>query len=179
MEEIFTFNATSGALLDRSNIEAEYAAPVLSRYQSIASIGRVLGNRDTLFKYLHPIHVITTVDDHNQRTTIRIFDRTSGGLIDSLSHPDFENATVEVSVQNNWIIATATLNAGLGSRSTVVSIELYESNSRSALQSYPKEEANLLSFVQIIEYSDSFSCLSFPRWIDRQRIHFKSRRNRS
>jgi hypothetical protein len=88
----------------------------------IASLGRVLGNRETLYKYLNP-HLTAIASSSG----IYLIDAVSGSLVWSASHAGEVAAggCVMATVTENWLVY-AFRDADLpGAVTRVVSVELY------------------------------------------------------
>ncbi|KAL8290623.1 hypothetical protein RQP46_002881 [Phenoliferia psychrophenolica] len=94
---------------------------------AVASLGRVLGNRSTLLKYLNP-HLAATVTLHDSMRTaiVYVIDTASGSLVHKLNLVGEVEGDVHLVLQDNWIVVTYKV-AGDPARSTrVVSVELYQ-----------------------------------------------------
>ena len=77
-------------------------------HEPIASIGRVLGDRRVLYKYLHPnTIVVATVDDAASVLTVNLLDTVSGQILSSASHEGVDAAKgVECAISENWFVCT-------------------------------------------------------------------------
>ncbi|KAI9822174.1 MAG: DUF1620 super [Phylliscum demangeonii] len=113
----------------------------------VASIGRVLGDRSVLYKYLNPnLLLVTVVHDGAGRATFHLLDGVSGRLLHSVSQAGIDpGQAISVAMSENWFVYSfwgdSTTNAtATGSPSTapslpaikgyqVVIAELYESTS--------------------------------------------------
>ncbi|KAJ1959255.1 hypothetical protein IWQ62_004686, partial [Dispira parvispora] len=111
-------------------------------YEAVASLGRVLGNRSVLYKYLNPhLMVIATVRPQDSHTVLSIYfiDTVSGALLHRAEHQDVLYDTrhpVHAILCENWVVyqywwdgATATTTGkGRTSAYVTVTVELFESD---------------------------------------------------
>lgn len=85
----------------------EQIADVSARppHDPVASIGKVLGDRNVLYKYLNPnILLITTLAANTSTASFYVLDGTSGALIYSTSHPGVDVSKPVISTMSeNWI----------------------------------------------------------------------------
>ncbi|KAI9761186.1 MAG: hypothetical protein M1835_008221, partial [Candelina submexicana] len=83
---------------------------VLTRpsHDPVASIGKVLGDRSVMYKYLNPnIVLITTVSDAASTATFSLLDSVSGTVLHSTTHTGVDTSRSIVSVMSeNWFIYT-------------------------------------------------------------------------
>lgn len=96
---------------------------------AIASFGRVLGDRSTLYKYLNPhaTLIITAIETLNQ-AHLYLLDTVTGGVLYELQLEDVDTALpVRAHLVENWITATYTVrSADEGVATHIVTVELYE-----------------------------------------------------
>jgi len=96
----------------------------------VASIGRVLGDRRVLYKYLNPNLVLVTAV--TERTaSIYLLDSASGRLLHTTSHDDVDTSrTIPATISENWFTYSFTIDGSSGSPSRgyqLVVSDLYES----------------------------------------------------
>lgn len=99
-------------------------------------MGRVLGDRSTLYKYLNPhLVVFATVDDTLQSATVNLLDIATGKVVWSASQPDIDvKAGVQVTLAENWLVytfASKTADGRVG-QTVVVSVELFQPGEKPA-----------------------------------------------
>ncbi|PKI83089.1 hypothetical protein MVES_003106 [Malassezia vespertilionis] len=95
----------------------------------IASLGRVLGDRSVLYKYLNPhARVITTRTPASQAVDVYILDAVSGAVHYHMHVPDVAlEDGVHTTFTENWItLAYATSEPGESLLRRLVSVELFE-----------------------------------------------------
>lgn len=97
----------------------------------VASVGRVLGDRRVLYKYLNPnLLLVATAPKDRSTLSVRLFDSFSGAVIYSATHSgvvsSFPFAAV---VSENWFVYSYTEDSGeTGVKSTLLVVgEMYES----------------------------------------------------
>ena len=90
----------------------------------MVSVGRVLGNRNTLFKYLNRNLLLVVKADGLNDTILNLIDSRSGNLLTVLRHADL-NAQAEVIIRDNWILITSPSEDELGQFTTIISFELF------------------------------------------------------
>lgn len=75
--------------------------------EKVASLGRALGNRNVLYKYLNP-HMFALITKHTEKNMIkvRIMDSVKGSILYECMHDnvDVENNQVRVIQSENWFI---------------------------------------------------------------------------
>jgi hypothetical protein len=116
---------------------------VVSRpaHDPVASIGRVLGDRTVLYKYLNPnIALVTAISDESSTASFYLLDTVSGDILYSISHEGVDtNQPITSALTENWFayslwsdilsttatVAATTLPASKGYQ--MVISELYES----------------------------------------------------
>jgi len=119
-------------------------------HDPVASIGKALGDRNVMYKYLNPnILLITTIEKEASTATFYLIDSTSGNVIYSTTHPGVNtNRPVVSTISENWFAYSLFSEAsavtqgagqldqkGLKGYQLVVS-ELYES-------AYPNDRGSL------------------------------------
>lgn len=115
---------------------------------AIASVGRVLGNRTTLLKYLNP-HLFAVVSElrGSAVASIHLLDSSSGTLVHHIEVEDVDSRVqISVILRDNWIIYTyKSLSNQLD---IVISLEMYEGLAVDTFQSTRSvERANLSADV--------------------------------
>ena len=96
---------------------------------AIASYGRVLGDRSTLYKYLNPhARLIVTKTSGANEAHLYLLDTVTGGVLYELQLDDVDTAfPVRAHLVENWITATySARNADEGLSTHIVTVELYE-----------------------------------------------------
>ncbi len=73
-------------------------------HDPVASIGKALGDRNVLYKYLNPnIILITAIGKEASTATFYIIDSTSGAVIHSITHPGVDtNRPIVSTISENW-----------------------------------------------------------------------------
>ena len=105
---------------------------------AIASFGRVLGDKSTLYKYLNPhLFAITTVADKENRGGVKVVDEASGSIIYevSIDHIDVAQG-VKAHIVENWLVyhwLEPQDGAGNGGW-RMASVELYEDRAEDKAQ---------------------------------------------
>ena len=96
-------------------------------FEAVASFGRVLGDKSTLYKYLNPhLSVVTTVSPTTGTAHVHILDTTTGTTVYALQINDVVlGQGVKVAMTENWLVY-AWLEKG-GWR--IASVELFEDRS--------------------------------------------------
>lgn len=98
----------------------------------VASIGRVLGDRRVLYKYLNPNLVLVTAVVESARTaSIYLLDSASGQLLHTMSHDDVDTSRpIPSTISENWFTYSLTIDGGSSAPSRgyqLVVSDLYES----------------------------------------------------
>ena len=96
---------------------------------AIASYGRVLGDRSTLYKYLNPhASLIVTKTNGANQAHLYLLDTVTGGILYELQLDEVDLAQpVRAHLVENWITATYSVrNADEGLSTRIVTVELYE-----------------------------------------------------
>jgi hypothetical protein len=100
----------------------------------VASIGKVLGDRRVLYKYLNPnLALVTTVSDATSTAFVYLVDSVSGNVLYEASHSGVDTTRAIPSVvSENWLCYTFTLKSGGPSTSSrgnhLIIAELMESS---------------------------------------------------
>lgn len=102
-------------------------------HDPVASIGRVLGDRSVMYKYINPhLLAVTTVSEASSSASLYILDSISGALLHSATHTDVDTSLpLLATVSENFVVYTyfsigGTVADGAQSHNLVVA-ELYES----------------------------------------------------
>ncbi|EMD92899.1 hypothetical protein COCC4DRAFT_81669 [Bipolaris maydis ATCC 48331] len=98
----------------------------------VASIGKVLGDRRVLYKYLNPnLVLVTTVVDSTRSASVYLLDSASGQLLHTVSHNGVDTSRpIPATISENWFTYALTIDADSGSASRgyqLVVSDLYES----------------------------------------------------
>jgi len=102
-------------------------------FEPIASIGKVLGNRKVLYKYLNPnAAIVVAVNNEQRATSIYVLDSASGNVLYSADHSNVDNSRRGASViSENWIaysFSTDAVNDTASKGYQLVMAEMYESD---------------------------------------------------
>lgn len=98
----------------------------------VASIGKVLGDRRVLYKYLNPnLVLVTAVSDSTRTASVYLLDSASGQLLHSMSHPDVDTSRpIPSTISENWFSYSLTIDSTASPESRgyqLVVSDLYES----------------------------------------------------
>lgn len=98
----------------------------------VASIGKVLGDRKVLYKYLNPnLVLVTAVADSTRSASLYLLDSASGQLLHTVSHSGVDTSRpIPATISENWFTYALTIDATSTSASRgyqLVVAELYES----------------------------------------------------
>ncbi|KAF1840186.1 DUF1620-domain-containing protein [Cucurbitaria berberidis CBS 394.84] len=123
-EPVWSFTPAAG-----EHIVSYTARPIKD---PVASIGRVLGDRRVLYKYLNPNLVLVTAVVESARTaSIYLLDSASGQLLHTMSHNDVDTSRpIPSTISENWFTYSLTIDASSGASSRgyqLVVSDLYES----------------------------------------------------
>ncbi|CDS01974.1 related to EMC1-member of a transmembrane complex required for efficient folding of proteins in the ER [Sporisorium scitamineum] len=102
---------------------------------AIASYGRVLGDRSTLYKYLNPhASLIVTKSPSENQAHLYLLDTVTGSVLYEMQLDEVDLAQpVRAHLVENWITATYSVrNADEGLSTRIVTVELYEQPELSA-----------------------------------------------
>lgn len=126
------------------------------RHDPVASIGKVLGDRSVMYKYLNPnLLLVTTVKESSSTATFYLLDAVSGDILYSTTHAGVDTKrTISSTMSENWFTyslfadTTSDTSTSPSSSSTkghqLVIAELYESpipNDRGPLGSSPNSSS--------------------------------------
>ncbi|ORX33525.1 hypothetical protein BD324DRAFT_668589 [Kockovaella imperatae] len=98
-------------------------------FDSIASFGRVLGDKSTFYKYLNP-HLVVMTSTHplKQTGSVTVLDSVTGRTVYTATMDNVDSARgVIATMSENWLVFTW-LETGVGYRMT--SVELYEDGNK-------------------------------------------------
>ncbi|EUC29722.1 hypothetical protein COCCADRAFT_8104 [Bipolaris zeicola 26-R-13] len=98
----------------------------------VASIGKVLGDRRVLYKYLNPnLVLVTTVVESTRSASVYLLDSASGQLLHTVSHNGVDTSRpIPATISENWFTYALTIDAGSDSASRghqLIVSDLYES----------------------------------------------------
>ncbi|KAH4052837.1 ER membrane protein complex subunit 1 [Parastagonospora nodorum] len=98
----------------------------------VASIGKVLGDRRVLYKYLNPnLVLVTAVSDATRTASVYLLDSASGQLLHTMSHSDVDTSRpIPSTISEHWFSYSLTTDAKSGASSRgyqLVVADLYES----------------------------------------------------
>lgn len=127
---------------DPSSTLWQFTAPLDQRIVSVAvrpaddpvsSIGRVLGDRRVLYKYLNPnLALISVVDDATGNLTVTLVDTVSGSYLYKTSHSGVDTSkAIVAAVSENWFAYSFTAHTTASDSSRgheIVISDLYESS---------------------------------------------------
>ena len=93
----------------------------------VASFGRALGDKSTLYKYLNPhLLVLTTLDSSSQQARVVVVDSTTGRTVYEVAiHDIVLEKGVKVAMSENWLVYSWLDKRGW----RIASVELYEDRS--------------------------------------------------
>lgn len=110
----------------------------------VASVGRVLGDRSTLYKYINPhLIAVATVASSRSAMTIYAIDAVTGSLIWQARHEGDVDTTAPISIAltENWLVYAFSEKGPAGGHTRIVSTEMYEDKQRGeAFSSYAREK---------------------------------------
>lgn len=78
-----------------------------SPFENVASLGRVLGNRNVLYKYLNPnLFAVAHANPETQTMTMTLLDGVKGSLLYQVVHEDIDTVhhDVHIGTSENWIV---------------------------------------------------------------------------
>jgi hypothetical protein len=103
-----------------------------SPHEKVASLGRVLGNRNVLYKYLNPnLFAVAIANPETRTMTMTLLDGVKGSVLYQVTHQDVDavHHDVHIATSENWIVYHYWTNGALrgSSKGYQVSVlELYE-----------------------------------------------------
>ena len=119
---------TLGTLLVRT--ERQYRILMRLPAGQVASLGRVLGSRSTLLKYLNPdLVAIVSFSAPSSSASIALVDSVTGAVsftVDQIHQVD-ERSNIQVLLRDNWLLYSYRLAGDVARTTQIVSIELYRS----------------------------------------------------
>ncbi|KAL5118742.1 hypothetical protein ACEQ8H_003419 [Pleosporales sp. CAS-2024a] len=123
-EPVWSFSPASGERV------VSYTARPLR--DPVASIGKVLGDRRVLYKYLNPnLVLVTAISDVSRTASIYLLDSASGQLLHTMSHSDVDTSRpIPSTISEHWFSYSFTTDAKSKAPSRgyqLVIADLYES----------------------------------------------------
>ncbi|KAF1816406.1 DUF1620-domain-containing protein [Eremomyces bilateralis CBS 781.70] len=125
-QELWTFQPPPG---ERIIVVTSRAA-----HDPVASIGRVLGDRRVLYKYLNPnLVLITSVSEASGKATFTVLDGVSSNVLHTSTHVGVDTSQpIPAILSENWLAYSFTLNtsssAASAKGSSLTFTEFYESS---------------------------------------------------
>jgi len=122
-------------------------------HDPVASIGKVLGDRSVMYKYLNPnILLVTAVSDSSATATFYLLDSISGDILHSSSHTGVDTTrSITSTISENWVtyslwadVSDSNMSPSSSKGFHLVIAELYESsipNDRGPLGSSPNSSS--------------------------------------
>ncbi|KAL9082271.1 MAG: hypothetical protein Q9159_006557 [Coniocarpon cinnabarinum] len=112
--------------------EEVFATIAQPRGEKVASIGKVLGDRNVLYKYLNPNSILVlTKDQTEQRLSVYLLDAISGAVLHSEDYDDVDlSRPINAAITENWFTYSFTYDARLDTLSRghlLIVGEAYES----------------------------------------------------
>jgi hypothetical protein len=104
-EPVWTFTPPNGERI------LSYTARPLR--DPVASIGKVLGDRSVMYKYLNPnLVLVTTVLDSTRTASVYLLDSASGQLLHAISHDDVDvTRPIPATISENWFSYSFTVDS--------------------------------------------------------------------
>ncbi|KAF8252728.1 DUF1620-domain-containing protein [Wilcoxina mikolae CBS 423.85] len=125
-------------------------------HDPVASIGRVLGDRSVMYKYLNRhLLAVTTVNPSLSTASVYLLDAVSGSILHSATHSGVDTSQhITATVSENWLVYTyfgdddvvAATSGGAAKGYHLVVSELYESEFKND-RGYLGPAANVSSFT--------------------------------
>ncbi|KAI9478581.1 MAG: hypothetical protein EXX96DRAFT_571423 [Benjaminiella poitrasii] len=141
---------------DETSIGLSHPQP----YEKVASLGRALGNRNILYKYLNP-HMFAMITKNTEKESIklRLMDSVKGSVLYEAVHDNVDTTYNEVHIvqSENWFVYHFWSNDVKGRGYRTVVLELYEG----ANENERIESANFSSFDNVRPHVLS-SSFAFP-----------------
>lgn len=100
----------------------------------MASAGRILGDRSTLFKYLNPnLVAIVASSPATYSATIHLIDSATGVLVHKVEtmHDVGNDSRLSLVMQDNWIVCSHRVAGDAARTSKIISIELFHDSQSS------------------------------------------------
>ncbi len=103
-------------------------------FNSVASFGRVLGDKSTLYKYLNPhLSVVTTVTPASRAAHVYILDTTTGAAVYAVELSDVVvGEGVKTAMVENWLVYAWLEVSGW----RLASVELFEDRTDGKVETY-------------------------------------------
>ncbi|KIW76256.1 hypothetical protein Z517_11002 [Fonsecaea pedrosoi CBS 271.37] len=122
IEKTWTLNPQDGMKIVRAVARAEH--------DPVASIGRVLGNRSVLYKYLSPNVALLLSTSQSGALTVYLIDAVTGAILHTATHHGVLYSDKPAVISENWYAYTFTVRDPLtsGLSNQLVISELYESS---------------------------------------------------
>ncbi|OZJ01843.1 hypothetical protein BZG36_04944, partial [Bifiguratus adelaidae] len=123
----------------------------------VASLGRVLGNRNVLYKYLNPNMIgLATLNRQSKTLTISIIDLMTGSILHQITHQDVgTEQPVHLTQSENWVVyhywSDAAKDAKQGKGYVTVVVDFYESSNENERIA----KSNFSSFDNVKPYGSS------------------------
>lgn len=95
----------------------------------VASLGRVLGDRSTLYKSIDPhLLAVVTLEESTATLVVHLIDIITGTLVFESRHVQEAGSSgpVAVSLTENWLAYSYTAEGSEGKHTRIVSVELFE-----------------------------------------------------
>jgi outer membrane protein assembly factor BamB len=123
-ESVWTFEPPSGERI------VGYTTRPLK--DPVASIGKVLGDRRVLYKYLNPnLVLVTAVSELTRTASVYLLDTASGQLLHTMSHSDVDTSRpIPSTISENWFSYSLTIDSAGSPESRghqLIVSDLYES----------------------------------------------------
>ncbi|KAI8076339.1 uncharacterized protein BX664DRAFT_287861 [Halteromyces radiatus] len=124
----------------------------------VASLGRVLGNRNVLYKYLNPnMFTVLSGDAERNTLTVHVIDAVKGTILYQATHPHVSSFNVHLVQVENWVVYHFWSNDGNDTGYQVVVLELYEGE----LENQRVSSSNFSSFDPL-QPSIQSAAFAFP-----------------
>lgn len=124
-----SLNAVPVWTLDFAADEKVVAVGERQQYEKVALIGRALGNRNVLYKYLNPhMFAIITANEERQTMTVRVVDAVKGTVLYEVVHQNVDTVgnSVHVAQAENWVVYHFWSNDPKSHGYQAVVLELFE-----------------------------------------------------
>ncbi|KIK01760.1 hypothetical protein K443DRAFT_550803 [Laccaria amethystina LaAM-08-1] len=139
----------------------------------VASIGRVLGNRTTLYKYLNPrLFTVLTVSPTTNMCGLYVVDSTKGTVVYHVQIKGHGGCNIKTALTENWLVyhyfegevADGSVDGAKGYR--MVTVELYEGEvvdektSSSDMSSFSEKSLHLTAYEQAFVFPHPITALA-------------------
>ncbi|KAG1141646.1 hypothetical protein G6F37_008214 [Rhizopus arrhizus] len=127
-------------------------------YEKVASLGRALGNRNVLYKYLNP-HLFSLVTKKGSTLKVRVMDSVKGSVLYETTHDDVDTDTNQVHViqAENWFVYHFWSNDNRAKGYQTAVLELFEGKH----ENERVESSNFSSFDNVQPHVQS-AVFAFP-----------------